>query len=137
MKTHTAYITLHTKKRREFVPLTQQVEQIIRESGVQDGLALVTSMHITAAVIINDYESGLWQDIMQWLETIAPAKPDYLHHRTGEDNADAHLKQLLLHNQVVVPITNGEFDSGPWEQIFYVEFDGMRDKRVLVKVIGE
>ncbi|EFH89273.1 MULTISPECIES: secondary thiamine-phosphate synthase enzyme YjbQ [Ktedonobacter] len=137
MKTHTAYISLHTKKRREFVPLTQQVEQIIRESGIQDGLALVTSMHITAAVIINDYESGLWQDIMQWLEEIAPAKPDYLHHRTGEDNADAHLKQLLLHNQVVVPITNGEFDSGPWEQIFYVEFDGMRDKRVLVKVIGE
>lgn len=137
MKTRTAYISLHTKKRREFVPLTQQVEQIIRESGIQDGLALVTSMHITAAVIINDYESGLWQDIMQWLEEIAPAKPDYLHHRTGEDNADAHLKQLLLHNQVVVPITNGEFDSGPWEQIFYVEFDGMRDKRVLVKVIGE
>src|SRR5437879_6791680 len=101
MKTHTAYISLHTKKRREFVPLTQQVEQIIRESGIQDGLALVASMHITAAVIINDYESGLWQDIMQWLEEIAPAKHDYLHHRTGEDNADADLKQLLLHNQVV------------------------------------
>ncbi len=137
MKSHTAYLTFHTKKRKELVPITEQVEHIIAESGVQEGLALVSAMHITAAVIVNDYEPGLWQDIMEWVEKIAPENPQYHHHRTGEDNGDAHLKNLLLHHQVVIPITKGRFDAGPWQQIFYCEFDGQRDKRLIVKVIGE
>jgi secondary thiamine-phosphate synthase enzyme len=137
MKSHTVYLTFHTKKRKELVPITEQVEHIIVESGIQEGLALVSAMHITAAVIVNDYEPGLWQDIMEWVEKIAPENPQYHHHRTGEDNGDAHLKNLLLHHQVVIPITNGRFDAGPWQQIFYCEFDGQRDKRLIVKVIGE
>ncbi|GCE49149.1 secondary thiamine-phosphate synthase enzyme [Thermosporothrix hazakensis] len=137
MKSYTRYLTFHTRKRKEIVPITEKVEQIIRESGVREGLALVSAMHITAAVIVQDYESGLWQDMLDWAEEVAPEKPDYRHHRTGEDNGDAHLKNLLFHHQVVIPITDGQFDSGPWQQIFYVEFDGQRDKRVIVKVIGE
>ncbi len=137
MKSHTAYLTFHTKQRKELVPITNQVERIIEESGIQEGLALVSAMHITAAVIVNDYEPGLWQDIMEWVEKVAPENPQYRHHRTGEDNGDAHLKNLLLHHQVVIPITNGRFDAGPWQQIFYCEFDGQRDKRLIVKVIGE
>ncbi len=137
MKSHTAYLTFNTKKRKEIVPITDQVERIIHESGIQEGLALVSAMHITAAVIVNDYEPGLWQDIMAWVEQVAPENPNYRHHHTGEDNADAHLKNLLLHHQVLIPITLGKFDSGPWQQIFYVEFDGQRSKRVIVKIIGE
>ena len=137
MKTHTAYLTFRTKKRKEIVPITDEVERIIRESGVQDGMALVSAMHITASVIVNDEEPGLWQDIMEWVEQVAPENPNYLHHRTGEDNGDAHLKNLLLHHQVIVPITRGRIDSGPWQRIFYCEFDGQRNKRVIVKVMGE
>ena len=137
MKSHTKYLTFHTRKRKEIVPITDQVERIIRESGVREGLALVSAMHITAAVIVQDYESGLWQDIMEWAEEVAPENSNYRHHRTGEDNGDAHLKNLLMHHQVILPITQGKFDAGPWQQIFYVEFDGQRDKRVIVKVIGE
>ena len=137
MKSLTRYFTFHTQKRREIVPITERVEAVIKESGVQEGFALVSAMHITAAVIVNDEESGLWQDIMAWAEKVAPVNPDYKHHLTGEDNGDAHLKNLLLHYQVIVPITKGEIDFGPWQRIFYVEFDGQRDKRMLVKVIGE
>ena|SRR5205814_2259234 len=137
MKSHTAYLTFRTPKRKEIVPMTDEVERIIRASGIEEGLALVSAMHITASVIVQDEESGLWQDILQWVEKVAPENPNYLHHRTGEDNGDAHLKNLLLHHLVVLPITRGEIDFGPWQRLFYVEFDGQRSKRVLVKVIGE
>ena len=137
MKSHTTYLTFRTQRRKEIVPITDEVEGIIRASGVQEGLALVSAMHITASVIVQDEESGLWQDIMEWVEKVAPENPKYLHHRTGEDNGDAHLKNLLLHHQVMLPITNGKIDFGPWQRLFYVEFDGQRNKRVLVKVIGE
>ena len=137
MQSHTAYLTFRTQKRKEIVPITNEVERIIHASGIQEGLALVSAMHITASVIVQDEESGLWQDIMQWVEQVAPENPNYLHHRTGEDNGDAHLKNLLLHHQVVLPITQGKIDFGPWQRLFYVEFDGQRNKRVLVKVIGE
>jgi secondary thiamine-phosphate synthase enzyme len=137
MKSHTTYLTFRTQKRKEIVPITDEVERMIRASGIQEGLALVSAMHITASVIVQDEESGLWQDIMTWVEKVAPENPNYLHHQTGEDNADAHLKNLLLHHQVMLPITNGKIDFGPWQRIFYVEFDGQRNKRVLVKVIGE
>ncbi len=137
MKSHTAYLTFRTPKRKEIVPITTEVERIIRASGIEEGLALVSAMHITASVIVQDEELGLWQDILEWVEKVAPENPNYLHHRTGEDNGDAHLKNLLLHHQVVLPITRGEIDFGPWQRLFYVEFDGQRSKRVLVKVIGE
>jgi secondary thiamine-phosphate synthase enzyme len=137
MKSHTAYLTFRTPRRKEIVPITTEVERIIRASGIEEGLALVSAMHITASVIVQDEESGLWQDILEWVEKVAPENPNYLHHRTGEDNGDAHLKNLLLHHQVVLPITRGEIDFGPWQRLFYVEFDGQRSKRVLVKVIGE
>jgi secondary thiamine-phosphate synthase enzyme len=137
MKSHTAYLTFRTQKRKEIVPITDEVERVIHASGIQEGLALVSAMHITAAVIVQDEESGLWKDIMEWAEKVAPENPAYLHHRTGEDNGDAHLKNLLVHYQVVLPITKGEIDFGPWQRLFYVEFDGQRNKRVLVKVIGE
>lgn len=137
MKTYTTYLTFNTRKRKEIVPITNEVEAAIRQSGVQDGFALVSAMHITASVIVNDEESGLFYDIMQWVEQVAPEKPGYRHHQTGEDNADAHLKNLLLHHQVIVPITRGQIDAGPWQRIFYVEFDGQRNKRVIVKIIGE
>ena len=137
MKSYTSYLTFNTKKRKEIVPITSEVERIIRESGIQEGLALVSAMHITAAVIVNDEEPGLWHDIMDWVEQVAPENPNYLHHRTGEDNGDAHLKNLLLHHQVILPITRGRFDAGPWQRIFYCEFDGQRSKRVIIKIIGE
>jgi len=137
MKSQTAYLTFNTRKRKEIVPITDQVEQVIRESGVQEGFALVSAMHITASIIVNDEEPGLWQDILDWVEHVAPENPNYRHHRTGEDNGDAHLKNLLLHHQVILPITRGRFDAGPWQRVFYCEFDGQRDKRVIVKVIGE
>lgn len=137
MKAHTEYLKFHTRKRREFVHITPQVEAAVDKSGVREGLVLVSAMHITAAVYVNDNESGLIHDIEQWLEQLAPARPDYRHHQTGEDNADAHLKNLILHHQVVLPITRGKLDLGPWQAVFYAEFDGQRDKRVIVKVIGE
>jgi secondary thiamine-phosphate synthase enzyme len=137
MKSHTVYLTFKTKKRKEIVPITDQIEHIIHDSGIQEGFALVSAMHITASVIVNDEEPGLWKDILEWVEQVAPENPNYRHHRTGEDNGDAHLKNLLLHHQVILPITNGRFDAGPWQRVFYCEFDGQRNKRVIVKVIGE
>ena len=137
MKTHTAYLMFNTKNKTEFINITPQVEAAIVESGIKDGLALINPMHITAAVYINDAESGLIEDFKVWLEKLAPAKPDYQHHQTGEDNADAHLKRTLMGHQIVVPITSGQLDFGPWEQIYYAEFDGQRQKRVLVKIVGQ
>jgi len=137
MKSHTEYLTLHTRKRREYVHITPQVETILKKSGVKEGMVLVSAMHITAGVYVNDNESGLIQDIDRWLEQLAPARPDYQHHQTGEDNGDAHLKSMLVHHQVIVPVTNGRLDFGPWQRIFYAEFDGQRDKRIIVKVMGE
>ena len=136
MKTHTEYLQICTKKREEFVNITAKVRDIISKSGVKDGIALVTPMHITAAVYINDAEEGLIEDFHEWLETLAPKRPGYKHHLTGEDNADAHLKRQLMGHQVTIPITDGKPDFGTWEQIYYAEFDGQRDKRILIKVIG-
>jgi secondary thiamine-phosphate synthase enzyme len=136
MKAHTEYLKFHTKKRRDYIHITPQVEEIVRRSGIQEGMVLVSAMHITASIYVNDNESGLIQDIDTWIEQLAPAKPDYKHHQTGEDNADAHLKALLLNHEVIVPITNGRLDFGTWQRIFYAEFDGQRDKRVIVKVLG-
>jgi secondary thiamine-phosphate synthase enzyme len=138
MKSKTAYLTFNTPQRRAFVNITPQVTKIVAESGVMEGLCLVNAMHISASVFINDDESGLHQDFDRWLEKLAPYSPEsYLHNRTGEDNADAHLKRQVMGREVVVAITTGRLDFGPWEQIFYGEFDGRRQKRVLVKVIGE
>ena len=137
MKAHTKYLTFNTKKRRDYINITNDVARVVRESNVAEGLALVSAMHITASIYINDAEDGLIADIDEWLEQLAPARPDYRHHQTGEDNADAHLKNLLLHHQVLVPITRGDLDLGTWQQIYYAEFDGQRQKRVIVKVIGE
>ena len=137
MKSYTKYLVFNTRSRRELVRITGRVEDAVRESGVQEGLVLVSAMHITAAVFVNDDEPGLHQDIWDWLQELAPYGPDYRHHRTGEDNGDAHLKSLLIHNQTLLPITNGRLDLGPWQQVFYAEFDGQRRKRVIIKVIGE
>ena len=129
----------HTPHRRDYVNITDQVEALVRKSGVQHGLCLVNAMHITASVYINDNESGLIQDYDEWLEQLAPHEPTskYRHNRTGEDNADAHMKRQIMGREVVVAITDGKLDFGPWEQIFYAEFDGRRKKRVLIKIIGE
>ena len=135
MKVHTEYLTLHTKTRRAYVHLTPQVEAALKKSGIKEGMILVSAMHITAGVYVN--ESGLIEDIDQWLEELAPANPDYKHHQTGEDNGDAHLKSMLVHHEVIVPVTNGKLDFGTWQRIFYAEFDGQRDKRVIVKIMGE
>jgi secondary thiamine-phosphate synthase enzyme len=137
MKVYTDYLWFHTAARRELVNITEQVASIAARSGVRDGFCLVSAMHITAAIWVNDEEEGLKQDVQAWLDQLAPAKPDYLHHRTGEDNADAHLKRTLLGHQVTLPITDGRLDLGPWEQVFYAEFDGRRKKRVVVKVMGQ
>ncbi len=136
MKTHTEYLTMHTKKRRELVRLTPKLETILAASGLREGMMLVSAMHITAGVFVNDDESGLHEDIWAWLEHLAPKGPDYRHHRTGEDNGDAHLKSLLVHHEVILPITAGKLDLGPWQQVFYAEFDGQRDKRLIVKAMG-
>ncbi len=136
MKTHTTYLWMETSKRRDIVHLTPLIRQEVRRSSINEGLCLVSSMHLTASVIIQDNESGLHQDISEWLEQLAPFRSDYAHHRTGEENADAHLKNLLTHLQVVVPITKGDLDLGTWQEIFYLEFDGQRRKRVIVKIIG-
>ncbi len=140
MKSLTRYLTFHLPHRMAFVNITDEVEACVRDSGVQEGLCLVNAMHITASVFINDDESGLHHDYEQWLERLAPFNADpavYHHNRTGEDNADAHLKRQVMGREVVVAITKGNLDFGPWEQIFYGEFDGHRPKRVLVKIIGE
>jgi secondary thiamine-phosphate synthase enzyme len=140
MKSLTQYLTLNLPARMDFVNITPQVEAIVRQSGVREGLVLCNAMHITASVFINDDESGLHSDYKQWLEQLAPfdASPQrYAHNRTGEDNADAHMKRQIMGREVVVAITNGKLDFGPWEQIFYGEFDGRRPKRVLIKVLGE
>jgi secondary thiamine-phosphate synthase enzyme len=140
MKSHTEYLTFNVPARMGFENITSKVEAAVRKSGVQEGLALVNAMHITASVFINDNESGLHQDYQKWLESLAPFDPSparYAHNRTGEDNADAHMKRQIMGREVVVAITQGKLDFGPWEQIFYGEFDGMRNKRVLIKVIGE
>ncbi len=139
MKSVTEYLTYNVPSRRGFVNITQEVRKIIQKSGIKEGLCLVNAMHITASVFINDNESGLHQDYEKWLEEIAPHEPTsrYQHNNTGEDNADAHLKRQVMGREVVVAITKGQLDFGPWEQIFYGEFDGKRPKRVLVKVIGE
>jgi secondary thiamine-phosphate synthase enzyme len=137
MKFHTEYVTLHTKTKRAYVRLTPQVEAALKKAGIQEGMILVSAMHITAGVYVNDNESGLIEDIDRWLEKLAPFQHDYQHHQTGEDNGDAHLKSLLVHHEVVVPVTKGKLDFGPWQQIFYAEFDGQRDKRILIKVMGE
>lgn len=138
MKSRTAYLTFNTPVRRAFINITPQVAKIVANSGVREGLCLVNAMHISASVFINDDEAGLHQDFEKWLEKLAPYSPDrYLHNRTGEDNADAHLKRQIMGRDVVIAITNGRLDFGPWEQIFYGEFDGQRQKRVLVKVMGE
>lgn len=134
---HTDYLWFNTAQRQEFIRMTDDVARIVAASGVVEGLVLVSAMHITAAVYVNDWEDGLIQDVQAWLEQLAPAGLPYRHHQTGEDNADAHLKRTLMGHQVMVPITRGKLDLGPWEQIFYAEFDGRRKKRVVVKVMGE
>ena len=136
MKFHTDYLTFQTSKREEFVLITDQVEQAVKTSGVREGMVLVSAMHITAAVYVNAAADGLIEDIKEWLRGLAPDR-DYRHHRTGEDNGSAHLKNLILHHQVILPITNGKLDLGPWQQVYYAEFDGQRRKRVVVKVMGE
>ncbi|KAG2477570.1 MAG: Secondary thiamine-phosphate synthase enzyme [Nitrosopumilales archaeon] len=139
MKALTEYLTLNTKTRRAFVNITDKVEDLVKKSKIKEGFCLVNAMHITASVFINDNESGLHNDYEKWLEGLAPHEPieQYEHNKTGEDNADAHLKRQVMGREVVVAITNNELDFGPWEQIFYGEFDGRRKKRVLVKIIGE
>jgi secondary thiamine-phosphate synthase enzyme len=137
MTVYTDYLWFNTEKRREIVRITDEVSSIVAKSGVREGMALVSAMHITASVYVNDWESGLIADMQDWLEKLAPSGLPYRHHQTGEDNADAHLKRTLLGHQVILPITNGTLDLGPWEQVFYAEFDGRRRKRVVVKVMGE
>jgi len=137
MKSHTEYLWFETKTRREYINITDRVEAALEKSGIREGMALVSAMHITAAVYVNDAESGLIEDIDEWLDGLAPFGKDYRHHHTGEDNGDAHLKNLLMHNQVVIPVTEGKLDFGPWQQVYYAEFDGRRRKRAVIKIIGE
>ncbi len=139
MKSLTEHLVFHTRQRREYINITPEVESLVRKSGIMEGLCLVNAMHITASVFINDDEGGLHQDFERWLEELAPHEPvsQYLHNRTGEDNADGHLKRSIMGREVVVAVTGGRLDFGPWEQIFYGEFDGRRPKRVMVKIIGE
>ena len=135
-KTHTDYLWFNTKQRQEFIRITDEVAKIVAASGVKEGMVLVSAMHITAGVYVNDWEDGLISDFQEWLEKLAPPGRPYRHHQTGEDNADAHLKRTIMGHQVIVPITKGALDLGPWEQIFYAEFDGQRRTRVIVKVMG-
>jgi secondary thiamine-phosphate synthase enzyme len=137
VKFSTEYLTFHTKKHREYIHITPRIEAIVAKSGLKEGMVLVSAMHITAGVYVNDNESGLIADIDEWLEKLAPTGPNYRHHQTGEDNGDSHLKALLIHHEVIVPITGGRLDLGPWQRVFYAEFDGQRDKRVVVKVMGD
>ena len=137
MKFLTEYLWFNTTKHREYINITRDVEKVLEKSGIQEGMVLVSAMHITAGVYVNDAESGLIQDIDDWLEQLAPFKKDYRHHRTGETNGDSHLKSLLVHHEVIIPVTNGRLDFGPWQQVYYAEFDGQRRKRLLIKVMGE
>ena len=137
MKAATEYLWFNTRTKREYINITSRLQEIVKASGVRDGMVLVSAMHITAGVYVNDAEDGLIQDIDEWLEHLAPYKDGYRHHRTGETNGDAHLKSLLVHHEVIVPVTNGALDLGPWQQVYYAEFDGMRRKRLVVKVLGE
>jgi len=137
MKFHTEYLTFNTKKHREYIHITPEVESALRKSGIQEGMVLASAMHITAGVYVNDNESGLIRDIDKWLEEMAPFCEDYEHHRTGETNGDSHLKSMLVHHEVIVPVTAGKLDLGPWQAIFYAEFDGQRKKRLIIKVMGE
>lgn len=136
MKVFTEYLYFETKKKREYVNITDEVETIVKKSGIEEGMVLVSAMHITAGIYVNDAESGLIQDIDEWLQRLAPEGPDYRHHRTGETNGDAHLKNLLIGHQTILPITKGKLDLGPWQQVYYAEFDGKRRKRVVVKAMG-
>ncbi len=137
MKTLTEYLWFTTHHHREFINITDKVKQLVEKSGIKEGFVLVSAMHITAGVYVNDAEQGLIDDIEEWLEKLAPYGPDYKHHQTGETNGDAHLKSLLVHHQVIVPVTHGYLDLGPWQQIYYAEFDGQRKKRVVLKLMGE
>jgi secondary thiamine-phosphate synthase enzyme len=137
MKFATEYLWFNTKKHREYINITRQVEEVVHKSGVKEGMVLVSAMHITAGVYVNDAEDGLIADIDEWLEGLAPYRDGYRHHRTGETNGDSHLKSLLVHHEVIVPITGGKLDLGPWQQVYYAEFDGQRRKRLIIKVMGE
>ena len=137
MKSATEYLWFNTAHEREFINITEKVAEVVKQSAILEGFVLVSAMHITAGVYVNDAESGLIADIEDWLEKLAPYRPDYRHHATGEMNGDAHLKSLLIHHEVIVPITKGKLDLGTWQQIYYAEFDGQRKKRVIVKAIGE
>lgn len=137
MKSETKYLTFHTRNRREYINITDEVSSVLNDSGIQEGLAFVSAMHITASIYINDAEQGLIEDIDEWLDGLAPFGKDYRHHRTGEDNGDAHLKNLIIGSQVILPVTKGRLDLGPWQQVYYAEFDGRRKKRVIIKIIGE
>ena len=137
MKTYTKHLTINTQNRIEFVNITRKVQEVINESGIQEGIVLINPMHITASVFINDNESGLLRDFKNWLEKLAPQKFDYNHHQTGEDNGFAHLWRTIMGRETTVAISNGKMDFGPWEEIFYGEFDGQRNKRILIKVLGE
>ncbi len=137
MKATTEYLWFNTKKKREYIDITDEVEKVLDKSKIKEGMALVSAMHITAGVWVNDHEHGLLQDIDKWLEELAPFNIDYNHHATGETNGDAHLKSLLVHNQVIVPVTAGKLDLGPWQRVYYAEFDGKRRKRVIIKIMGQ
>lgn len=137
MKSFTEHVTFNTRKQFELVNITDLCRQFLSKAGIKEGFVLVSTMHITAGVFVNDEESGIKKDIEEWLQTLAPKGPDYHHHRTGEVNGDAHLKNLLIGHQEILPVTNGKFDFGPWQEVFYAEFDGQRPKRVLLKAIGE
>ena len=136
MRAETKYLWFNTKNRHEYIRITDEVAEFVTECGLRDGMVLVSAMHITAGIYINDWEEGLIEDIDAWLEKLAPVNPGYKHHRTGEDNGDAHFKRILINHQVIVPVTDGKLDLGPWEQIFYAEFDGQRRKRVILKALG-
>ncbi|HLI33845.1 MAG TPA: secondary thiamine-phosphate synthase enzyme YjbQ [Terriglobia bacterium] len=137
MRAYTTYLWFNTQKKREFINITEELEKALEKAKIREGLILASAMHITAGVYINDAEEGLIADIEEWLEKLAPFRQDYRHHRTGETNGDAHLKNLLIGHQVLVPVTDGKLDLGPWQQVYYAEFDGQRRKRVLIKVLGE
>jgi len=137
VKAHTDYFVFKTRMHREYINITGRVDRVLAASGIQEGMVLVSAMHITAGVYVNDAETGLIQDIDEWVEQLAPTGPCYCHHRTGESNGDAHLKSLLIGHEVIVPVTEGSLDLGPWQQIYYAEFDGQRPKRIVVKVMGE
>jgi secondary thiamine-phosphate synthase enzyme len=137
VKAQTEYVTFSTRGKREYINITDRVREVVDASGIGEGMVLVSAMHITAGVFVNDAETGLLEDIDEWLEGLAPYRDEYRHHRTGETNGDAHLKNLLVHHQVILPITKGDLDLGPWQQVYYAEFDGRRPKRLVIKAMGE